>query len=155
MNANRQDPFARRARAAYGSRFWLFLSAVVSWIIFVMGPDVEGFIAGVLLTGMTVVEFRVHAFFLAGDERGPVYGWWNQCLFAALFAIYGWYHGTYVTITPLLQHAVDAVLPLYGLEESDVLPLVTTYVSLFYYLIGVVGMVCQFGLACYYRSARK
>jgi hypothetical protein len=147
--------FARRARAAYWSRFWLFLSAAVSWVSFVMGPDVEGLIAGVLLTGMTVIEFRVRAFFLAGDERGPVYGWWNQCLFAALFAIYGWYHGTYVTITPSLQHAIDAVIPLYGLEEGDVAPMLSSYVSLCYYSIGVVGAVCQFWLACYYRMARK
>ena len=83
----RMDRFARRARAAYGSRFWLLISAVVSWISFVMGPDVEGFIAGVLLTGMTVVEFRVRAFFLAGDDRAPIWGWWNQCLFAVLFDV--------------------------------------------------------------------
>jgi hypothetical protein len=150
-----QDRFARRARAAYWSRFWLVLSAIVSWISFVMGPDIEGLIAGVLLTGMTVVEFRVRMFFLSGDERGAVYGWWNQCLFAALFLIYGGYHGTYVTISPSIHQMLDSVVNLYGLDESDVLPMLTNDVSLCYYTIGLVGAICQFWLACYYRRARK
>jgi hypothetical protein len=151
----RMDRFARRARAAYGSRFWLLISAVVSWISFVMGPDVEGFIAGVLLTGMTVVEFRVRAFFLAGDDRAPIWGWWNQCLFAVLFVIYGGYHGTYVTITPSIQRMLDFVVGVYGLDEADVQPLLTAYISFCYYAIAVVGGAAQFWLACYYRLARR
>jgi hypothetical protein len=150
-----QDRWARRARAAYWSRFWLFLSAVVSWISFVMGPDIEGAIAGVLLTGMTVVEFRVRTFFLSGDERGAIYGWWNQCLFAALFLIYGGYHGSDVTISPATHQMINSVVNLYGLDESDVLPTLKSDMSLCYYTIGLVGAVCQFWLACYYRSARK
>ncbi len=41
----------RRARAAYWSRFWLFFSALVTWLGFLTGPDVEGFVSGLLLTG--------------------------------------------------------------------------------------------------------
>jgi hypothetical protein len=151
----RQTRFARRARSAYWSRVWLLLSAIVSWISFVMGPDIEGFIAGVLLTGMTVVEYRVRAFFLAGDDRGPIWGWWNQCLFAVLFVIYGGYHGTCVTITPSTQKMVDFIVGLYGLEEADVQPLIIAYVSFCYYTIAVVGGAAQFWLACYYRLARR
>ena len=135
----------RRARAAYWSRFWLFLSAFVTWILFLFGPDVEGFIGGVFLTGMTLVEFKVYAFFLAADARGSIYGWWNQCLFSLLFLIYGGYHGTFVSVSPDIQAMIDpATLPMLIRSERII-----------YYAIAFAGALGQFCLACYYRSARK
>ena len=135
----------KRARAAYWSRFWLFFSALVSWMSFVTGPDLEGFISGVLLTGMTVVEFKVYSLFLAADVRGSIYGWWNQCLFALLFLLYGGYHGTFVS-TPI---------DLGGLVDPDMLPMIESSERLIYYTIAVVGGAGQFCLACYYRAARR
>jgi hypothetical protein len=135
----------KRARAAYWSRFWLFFSALVTWVFFVLGPDVEGFISGVLLTGMTAVEFKVHSLFLAADVRGSIYGWWNQCLFAFLFLIYGGYHGTFVSVSPDLG----------GMIDPDMIPLVSGLERFFYYTIAIVGALGQFWLACYYRAARR
>jgi hypothetical protein len=135
----------KRARAAYWSRFWLIFSAFVTWVCFIFGPDVEGFISGVLLTGMTIVEFRVYALFLATDVRGATYGWWNQCLFALLFLIYGGYHGTFITVTQDIHNYVD----------PDMLPMIVFAERISYYVIGVVGAIGQFCLACYYITARR
>jgi hypothetical protein len=153
--AVRHERLVRRARAAYWSRFWLTLSAAVTWLGVAGGPDVEGLIAGVLLTGMTVVEFRVYRFFTEGDARGAIYGWWNQCLFAALFLIYGGYHGTFVTIPPMASEAMTYLNAGGDGGGADVLPNVTQLVQFTYYSIGLVGAVGQFTLACYYRAALK
>jgi hypothetical protein len=135
----------KRAQAAYWSRFWLFFSAFLTWVSFLFGPDLEGFISGVLLTGMTIVEFKVYSLFLATDVRGSIYGWWNQCLFSLLFLIYGGYHGTFVSISPDLR----------GMLDPDMLPMIVNLERFFYYTVAIVGAVGQFYLACYYRAARK
>jgi hypothetical protein len=135
----------KRARAAYWSRFWLFFSAFVTCASFLSGPNFEDFISGALLIGMTVVEFRVYALFLAADVRGAIYGWWNQCLFSALFLIYGGYHGTFVSPSPYIQSMLD----------PDLFPTIESFERLSYYSIGLIGALGQFWLACYYRSARK
>ena len=135
----------KRARAAYWSRFWLFLSACVTWVSFLFGPDVEGFISGVLLTGMTIVEFKVYSLFLAADVRGSIYGWWNQCLFSVLFLIYGGYHGTFVSVSPDIS----------GMLDPSMLPMVVALERIFYYSVAIVGAAGQFCLACYYRAAGK
>ena len=139
------EKLVRRANAAYWSRFWLLFSAVVSWMGFVGGWDAEDLIAAVLLTAMTVVEFKVYHFFRAADVRGAIYGWWNQCLFSALFLVYGFYHAIFVAVPPTLAALVDA----------DSLPMVVNLERMIYALIGVVGAIGQFWLACYYRAARR
>jgi hypothetical protein len=135
----------KRARAAYWSRFWLLFSAFITCVSFLTGPNFEDFISGLLLTGMTVVEFKVYAFFLAADVRGSIYGWWNQCLFSVLFLIYGGYHGTFVSVSPEVQ----------GMLDPSMLPTLVSTERLSYYTIGIVGALGQFWLACYYRTARK
>jgi hypothetical protein len=135
----------KRARAAYWSRFWLFFSALVTWICFLLGPDLQGFISGVLLTGMTIVEFKVYTLFLAADVQGSIYGWWNQCLFSLLFLIYGGYNGTFVSISPDVRTMID----------PDMLSLIMSWERFFYYTVAIVGAAGQFYLACYYRTARK
>jgi hypothetical protein len=134
----------KRARAAYWSRFWLLFSAAVTCLSFLTRPNFEDFISGVLLIGMTIVEFKVYAFFLAADVRGSIYGWWNQCLFSVLFLIYGGYHGTFVFVSPEIQSMVD----------PSMVHMVVNLERLIYYVIGVVGALGQFWLACYYRRAR-
>jgi hypothetical protein len=135
----------KRARAAYWSRFWLLFSAGVTCLSFLTGPNFEDFISGILLIGMTIVEFKVYAFFLAVDVRGSIYGWWNQCLFSVLFLIYGGYHGTFVSVSPEIQSMVD----------PSMISMIMNLERLIYYVIGVVGALGQFWLAYYYRSARR
>jgi hypothetical protein len=138
------EKLVRRANAAYWSRFWLLFSAVVSWLGFFGAWDAEDLIAAILLTGMTVVEFKVYDFFRAADVRGAVYGWWNQCLFSALFLVYGAYHGRVAAVPPGLSEWIDASMVPAMLEiERGV-----------YWVIGVVGAIGQFWLASYYRQAR-
>ena len=145
----------RRARAAFWSRLWLVLSALVAWASFAFGPDLEGFIESILLTGLSVVEFKVYDLFRSEDLRAARIGWWNQCVFAALFVIYGVYHGTVVTISPMLQQLVDAALAAQGTDESMLQPSLHDDVQLCYYSIAVVGGAGQFWLACFYRRARN
>jgi hypothetical protein len=135
----------KRARAAYWNRFWLLLSTLVTVASFLLGPNVEDFISGVLLIGMTIVEFKVYTLFLEADVRGATYGWWNQCLFASLFLVYGGYHGTFVSVSPAIQEMVD----------PSMISSVTNIERLSYYTIGVIGAAGQFWLACYYRRARE
>jgi hypothetical protein len=139
------EKLRRRARAAYWSRFWLFFSAAVSWLGFVGVWDVEDLIAAVLLTGMTVVEFKVYRFFLAADPRGAIYGWWNQCLFAFLFAIYGAYHAAHPAVPSFAGTYVD----------PDMMPILIQIDRLSYAIIGLVGAGGQFALACYYCAANR
>jgi hypothetical protein len=139
------EKLVRRANAAYWSRFWLLFSAVVSWLGFLGEWDAEDLIAAVLLTGMTGVEFKVYQFFRAADVRGAIYGWWNQCLFSALFLVYGAYHAIFVTVPPTLAELVDPAS----------LPMVTEVERLSYAAIGVIGAIGQFWLASYYRAARR
>jgi hypothetical protein len=117
----------------------------VTCLSFLTGPNFEDFISGILLIGMTIVEFKVYAFFLAADVRGSIYGWWNQCLFSVLFLIYGGYHGTFVFVSPEVQSMVD----------PSMVSLIMNLERMIYYVIGVVGALGQFWLAYYYRSARK
>lgn len=148
----------KRARAAYWSRFWLLFSALVTWVSFLLGPDLEGFISGVLLTGMTVVEFKVHSLFLAADMRGAIYGWWNQCLFSLLFLIYGGYHGFFVSISPDIRSTVAGLAGQSGGDQdfvSTLLPMILIWERIFYFTVAIVGALGQFCLACYYRAARK
>ncbi len=135
----------KRARAAYWNRFWLLLSTLVTVASFLMGPNVEDFISGVLLAGMTVAEYKVRGFFLAGDPRGPTWGWWNQCLFSLLFIIYGTYHGVFVHVSPEISDWLDPSL----------MPTVVSLEQSAYFTIGAVGAIGQFCLACYYRSAAR
>ncbi|MCE0499251.1 MAG: hypothetical protein LV481_15030 [Methylacidiphilales bacterium] len=145
----------KRARAAYWSRFWLLFSALVSWVFFLFGPDLEGFISGVLLTGMTIVEFKVHSLFLAADARGAIYGWWNQCLFSLLFVIYGGYHGTFVSLSPDVRSLLASSSGGDQDFATSLLPMILLWERIFYYTVAVVGALGQFCLACYYRAARK
>ena len=135
----------KRARAAYWSRFWLLFSALVTCVSFLTGPNFEDFISGALLIGMTFVEFKVYTLFLAADVRGSIYGWWNQCLFAVLFLVYGGYHGTFISVSPEIQ----------GMIDPSLLSSVESLERLSYYAIGVIGAAGQFWLACYYRRARQ
>ncbi len=139
------EKLVRRANAAYWSRYWLLFSAALSWFGFLGGWDAEDLIAAVLLTGMTGVEFKVYDFFRAADVRGAIYGWWNQCLFSALFLIYGAYHAIFTTVPPTLAAMVDA----------DSLPMVVDLERMIYGVIGVTGAIGQFWLASYYRAARR
>ena len=135
----------RRARAAYWSRFWLLLSAAFSWIGLAAGWDLEDLIAGVLLTGMTVVEFKVYRLFLAGDPQGAVYGWWNQCVFALLFALYGSYHAVHPVVPGYVQSLID----------PNMMDMLLPLEQFSYAIIGLVGAAGQFALACYYRTAAR
>jgi len=139
------EKLVRRAHAAYWSRYWLLFSAALSWFGLLSGWDAEDLIAAVLLTAMTGVEFKVYRLFQAADVRGAIYGWWNQCLFSALFLVYGFYHVIFATVPPTLATLVDA----------DSLPMVVELERVVYGLIGVIGAIGQFWLAAYYRAARR
>ena len=142
LNAN----FAKRAKAAYWSRLWLLLSATISIISWIFSPNWEDFIAGLLLSGMTVVEFKVHQWFLENDPRAPLWGWRNQCLFSALFVLYGAYH-------LLIPSPSLAVLDEMGVENMAAS--VTEIEKIFYFSVGLGGALGQLLLARYYKNATK
>ncbi|MEO6054019.1 MAG: hypothetical protein ABIP97_08415 [Chthoniobacterales bacterium] len=137
------DNFQKRARAAYWSRFWLALSAAVSLVSLFATQSREDLICVIVLGAMTVVEVKVYQWFLEGDNRAPVWGWYNQCLFSFLFLIYGSYHFLAVSEpSEIIKDLGPAVGSLY-----------VNMSRLFYAAIGIGGAIGQFILALYYRSS--
>jgi hypothetical protein len=138
--------FQKRANAAKWSRLWLALSTFFCLISLIFGRDLEDAISVLLLGAMTCVEFKVHDWFLKGDSRGAVYGYWNQTLFACLFLIYGAYH--YFTVS-----APETATEVLGAGYT---PMVLQLSKLIYAIVGIVGATGQYVLALYYkRSLRK
>jgi len=140
--------YKKRAKAAQWSRLWLFASALFSVGSFIFSPNPEDALAGILLTGMTVMEFKVHSWFLHADPRGPLWGYRNQCLFAILFLLYGTYHC--VVPAPSRELAEFAEL-----GDGDLVAMVQKLEPVFYATVGLVGALGQFLLALYYRRAAK
>ncbi|MEO6846757.1 MAG: hypothetical protein ABI443_04920 [Chthoniobacterales bacterium] len=137
------DSFQKRARAAYWSRFWLGLSAAISLISLFISHDWEDFLSVIILGGMTVVEVKVYRWFLEGDNRAAIWGWYNQCLFSLLFLVYGTYHFFTVTVPPEISQS---------LGESTGLVYVSI-AKITYFSIGIAGAIGQFILALYYRRS--
>jgi len=142
--------YKKRANAARWSRLWLLASALFSFVSFLSSRGMEDGIATLLLGGMTVLEFKVHDWFLQTDPRGPRWGYRNQTLFALLFLLWG---GYYFLFPPSLKEMAGL-----GLSEEGLGGLTGTIQKLeqiFYVIIGVVGALGQYILALYYRRACK
>ena len=137
--------YQKRAKAAAWSRMWLLASALISAASFLFSPNKEDLVASILLGGMTVLEFKVHTWFLHADPRGALWGYRNQCLFALLFLIYGLYH--FLIPTP---HKELAELGMQNLDEA-----VENLEKIVYAAIGIGGSTGQYMLALYYRKAAK
>ena len=135
--------YQKRAGAAYWSTIWLGISAGFSLISFLLDHNLEDGISTALLGTMTYTESQVRIWFLKADPRAAVYGYWNQCLFAALFLIYGGYHYFTVTVPPEVTQAVGSQLDGVFLQTA----------KLSYAAIGIVGGACQYLLALYYRRS--
>jgi len=133
--------FLKRATAAKWSRLWLAASTFFCLVSLISGRDFEDAISVVFLGAMTCVEFKVREWFLKGDSRGAVYGYWNQTLFAILFLIYGAYH---FFATP--QTMTDMLDPSYT-------PIVLKLSKVFYGTVGIVGASAQYLLALYYKRS--
>jgi hypothetical protein len=138
--------FQKCATAAKWSRLWLAASTLFCLISLISGRDLEDAISVLLLGAMTCVEIKVRDWFMKGDSRGAVYGYWNQTLFAALFLIYGAYHYFTVSAPQTMTDMLDA----------SYTPIVLKLSKLFYCTVGIVGATAQYVLALYYkRSLRK
>ena len=140
--------YKKRAKAAQWSRLWLFASALFSVGSFIFSPNPEDALAGILLTGMTVMEFKVHSWFLHADPRGPLWGYRNQCLFAILFLLYGTYH----CVVPAPSRELAELAEL---GDGDLVAVVQKLELVFYATVGLVGALGQYLLALYYRRAAK
>ena len=139
------DLYGKRAKAAAWSRLWLLASTLLSAASFLSSPNPEDFVAMILLGGMSVLEFKVHSWFLQNDTRGPFWGYRNQCLFALLFLAYGIYH--FLNPTP---HQELAKLGMHNLDGA-----VESLEKIVYAVIGIGGATGQYMLALYYRKAAK
>jgi hypothetical protein len=138
--------FQKRARAAKWSRMWLAASTLFCIVSFITGRDVEDAISALLLGSMTCVEFKVHDWFLEGDLRGAIYGYWNQTLFAVLFLVYGAYH----YFGPAAPQAATDLL------DASYTPVILQLSKIFYATVGIAGAIGQYVLALYYkRSLRR
>ncbi len=137
--------YQKRAGSAYWSIVWLGASTVISLIGFLSSYSIEDLLSTILLGAMTVVETKVRKWFLEGDARGAIYGYWNQTLFALLFLIYGTYH--------VLHTEVPKELNEYLGSQYDAL--YSQMSRMGYAVIGLVGGMGQYLLALHYRRAGK
>lgn len=138
--------YQKRAKVAYWSIMWLGFSAMFSLLCFAKFRDFEDFISVVSLGAMTYTEFRVRKWFIEGDSRGSIYGYWNQTGFAVFFLIYGAYHA--LTPPELLSSPIFSEV--FGAEQ---LALIATTVKMCYAIIGIVCAACQYSLALYYKRS--
>jgi hypothetical protein len=137
--------YGKRAKAARWSRIWLLASALFSAISFLVSPNPEDAISTILLGGMTVLEFKIHTWFLQADPRGPLWGYRNQSLFALLFIAYGAYH----VLVPTPNQELEE------LGAGNLSGSIRSLEQTFYATIGTVGAIGQYALALYYRRATK
>jgi len=140
--------YQKRAAAARWSRIWLLASTLFSLGSFVSSPNPEDGIASLLLGGMTVLEFKVHSWFLQIDPRGPLWGFRNQCLFAFLFLAWGFYH---YLVPPSAKELGGMGLGELGM--GDLTAMVQNLERIFYAVVGTIGALGQTILAFYYRRA--
>ena len=138
--------YQKRAKVAYWSIMWLGFSTMFSLFGFVLYRDFEDFISLVILGAMTYTEFRVRKWFIEGDIRGSIYGYWNQTGFAVFFLIYGAYH----TLTPPELLSNPQLAELAGQELMNMVGMMT---KISYALIGIVCGACQYSLALYYKRS--
>jgi hypothetical protein len=137
--------YQKRAQSAYWSILWLGASTLFSLFCFVTSLSIEDLLSTLLLGGMTVVETRVRKWFLEGDEKASIYGYWNQTLFAVLFLIYGGYHFFHSEVPKELNEVLGT--------QFDALYSQVSKIG--YTVIGLVGGTCQYALALHYRKAGK
>jgi hypothetical protein len=135
--------FQKRANAAKWSRLWLAASTLFCLISLISGGNLEDAISVLLLGAMTCVEFKVRGWFLKGDPRGAIYGYWNQTLFAALFVIYGVYHVFAASAPASVTDMIGAGYTHAVIQAS----------RLFYGIVGMVGAIAQYLLALYYKRS--
>jgi len=84
--------YERRARTAYWSKLFFLIGTVISWCMLLFSFDLESLAENVVLTIITITEFKVHNLFTGRDLRAPQYGFWNQIALAIFFVAYGSYH---------------------------------------------------------------
>lgn len=137
--------YQKRAGSAYWSIVWLGASTLFSLVGFLSSYSLEDLLSTLLLGGMTVVETRVRKWFLEGDARGAIFGYWNQTLFALLFLVYGGYHFLHTEVPKELTEALGS--------QYDALYSQMSRIG--YAVIGLVGGACQYALALYYRRGGK
>ena len=106
---------------------------------------VENIIIIIGLSAVTFFEKRVHGYFASDNPAAPSLGFRNQCGFAAGILVYGLYHALVPSPIPSdYQELIDpSMLGTLQVMEREA-----------YIVIGIVGGLSQFWLACYYRSAR-
>jgi hypothetical protein len=135
--------YQKRAKSAYWSQMWLGISAAGAGLSVLFSWGIEDLLSFALLAGMTVVETRVRKWFQAGDPRGAVVGYRNQCAFALLFLVYGAYHSFTVTVPTDLAAALGAPAAAFYVQGTRAM----------YAILGLGGCLGQYLLARYYRSA--
>ena len=141
--------FPSRARAALWSKNVLILVLVLSVLITLFDFGVENIILLIGLGAVTFFETRVHRSFWEDNPEAPTLGFRNQCCFAGGILIYGLYHA-------LVPGQISAEIPseLREFIDSSTMNSLVLLTRGAYLVIGMVGGVSQFALACYYRSAR-
>jgi hypothetical protein len=141
--------YASRAWAAAMNKYFLLVVAVLAVVSLpFLGFDFENIIIVAGLVTVTFFEYRVHHYFRENNPQAPSLGFRNQSCFAAGILIYCLYHA----IAPF-QIPHDAMTMV---EENNVIDTGTlnSLVRTFYLFIAIVAGGSQFGLACYYRSAK-
>ena len=138
-----------RAWAAAISKYCLLVVAILSVVLLpILGFDIENMIIVVGLVTVTFFEFRVHRYFRENNPEAPSLGYRNQSCFAAAILIYCLYHA----FAPLQLPPQDMNL----IEENNLInpSTITNIGRIFYLFIAIVAGGSQYGLACYYRSAK-
>lgn len=143
MDAYKKYP--ARVKTSAWSKNILLVVAVLAGLGLPFSFDLEDVIIAIGLATVTYFEFRVHRYFSDSNPEAPSLGYRNQSCFAAAILIYGLYHAFVPTSIP--SQVSDLIDP-------TMMTMIMGLERIFYLVIGIVGGVSQFWLACYYRNAR-
>ena len=151
QQVQQSNPFRKyrsRAVAAAISKYSLLVVAVVAVLLLpVLGIDFENVIITVGLVTVTFFEYRVHRYFRENNPKAPGLGYRNQALFATAVLIYCLYHAFATYRMPPGMNLVEEN----NLIDPGTLKAIVRFSYLF---IAVLVGGSQFGLACFYRSAK-
>jgi len=146
------SPFRKyrsRAVAAAISKYSLLVVAVAGvFLVPFIGSYVENGIVLAAIWAVTIVEFRVHRYFRENDPRAPALGYWNEALFSVVILTYCIYHAYR---PPAMSKDMMMLVETNNLVSQDFIKGLWRTI---YMILGVVVGGSQFGLACFYRSAR-
>lgn len=147
--------YERRAHTAYWSKLFFLIGTVISWCFLPFSFDLESLAENIVLTIITITEFKVHNLFTSRDLRAPQYGFLNQIALALFFVAYGSYHAYTTTGNEATGFFTNVLNPdQIGLIQHQI-SLIQHLTQMTYISIAIGASLAESVYGIYYLTARE